>query len=236
MPSPRLTRRLTAALLAALLLPTGAASAADYRPQPFHARYSVQYNGFKIGEIERTLHVDPNGNYVLENFMYPTGLVALFKQDRVLERSTWRYDGAEAVPLRYYAHDTGRAKDATEQLDFDWPHHRVASLRNGKTTEVPLPPGTLDKLMNQMVLRGDVAAGKKHMEYRVADRGKITPYIYNVAGREKVVTDRGTVEAIKVTKGTTTFWLAPQWDYLLIKLVQKNDDSTFASYIQAPRR
>lgn len=219
-----------------LLLHGTVAAAADYRPQPFQARYSVRYNGFSIGEIERTLHVRPDGSYVLENLMYSTGLVALFKPDRALERSTWRYDGTKVVPLQYYAHYTGRAKDVTERLDFDWNRHRLASLRNGVTTEVPLPPGTLDKLMNQMVLRSDVAAGRKHMKYLVADRGKITPYIYNVAGREKVVTDRGTVEAIKVTKGTTTFWLAPQWDYLLIKLVQKNDDSTFASYIEAAGR
>jgi hypothetical protein len=56
-----------------------------------------------------------------------------------------------------------------------------------------------------------------------------------VNGSEEVVTARGRVRAIKVQKGTTTFWLAPEWDYLLVKLIQENDDSTFASYLQAQK-
>lgn len=223
----------TAVLAASLLLSGGTAMAAGYRPQPFHARYSVQADGIKIGELDRTLKHRPDGTYVLENTMHTTGLIALFKKARVQELSIWRYAGDQAVPISYEARTTNGSKTVVERLDFDWQHHTVASLRNGKTTKVPLPPDTLAKLMNQMALRGDVAAGRKHIVYKVADRGKIRTYVYNVVGREKVVTDCGTVEAIKVTKGTTSFWLAPKWDYLLVQLVQKNDDSTFASYLLA---
>jgi hypothetical protein len=111
----------------------------------------------------------------------------------------------------------------------------VSSLRDGKITEVPLVPGAMDKLMHQAILRGDVAAGIQHIEYPIADRSDIKPYVYDVLGSEEVVTARGTVQAIKVRKGTTTFWLAPEWDYLLVKLLQENDDSTYASYLQAEK-
>ncbi len=219
-------------LLLLILLPT-LAGAAGYRPQPFTARYSVYASGFPVGEIVRTLKVEADGHYVLENTLFTTGFVALFKPDRAVETSTWIYRDDKPLPLSYVAHYTGRAKDVTERLDFDWDHHVVNSLRDGKTTPVPLVPGTLDKLMHQIVLRGDIAAGKKHIEYQVADRGEIKSYAYDVVGDEQVVTARGKVEGIKVQKGTTTFWVAPAWDYLLIKLVQKNSDSSFASYIQA---
>lgn len=218
-----------------LLLLAGAAAADGYRPQPFHARYSVHVNGFKVGEIERTLRIEADGRYVLENLAYATGLVSLFTKDRALERSTWTYNDDHALPIEYFAHYTGRSKDVVERLDFDWRRNIVASLRDGKVTEVELVPGTLDKLMHQAILRGDVAAGTRHIEYPVADRNEIKPYQYEVLGSEEVVTARGRVRAIKVQKGTTTFWLAPEWDYLLVQLIQKNDDGTFASYLQAQK-
>jgi len=211
------------------------AQADGYRPQPFDARYSVHVNGFKVGEIERNLKMTAEGHYVLENIMYTTGLVAVFKKDRALERSTWTVNNGHVIPIGYYAHYTGRAKDVVERLDFDWGSNIVTSLRDGKTKPVELVAGALDKLGHQIILRGDIAAGKKHIEYQIADRGEIKPYVYDVIGKEDVVTARGTVNAIKVKKGTTTFWLAPEWDYLLVKLVQENDDGTFASYLQAQK-
>ncbi len=228
----RTHRRLPFALLLLLAFAWGRAGAEEYRPQPFHASYSVHVNGFKVGEITRELHVEADGTYVFENIMYTTGLVALFKKDRVTERSTWRYNDDHPKPIEYYAHYTGRSKDVTERVDFDWQRDIATSLRDGKTKEIALVPGTLDKLMHQIVMRGDIAAGKKHMEYEIADRGEIIPYVYDVVGNENVVTPRGTVNAIKVKKGTTTFWVAPKWDYLLVKLVQENDDGTFASYLR----
>lgn len=225
--------RLIFLALSAGVICVSPAQADDYHPQPFTARYSVHVNGFKVGEIERNLKISPAGQYVLENVMYTTGLVALFKKDRALERSTWRLDKGRVVPVEYFAHYTGRSKDVVERLDFDWGNNTVSSLRDGATKAVELVEGTLDKLGHQIILRRDIATGKKHIEYQVADRGEIKPYIYDVIGKEDVVTARGTVNAIKVQKGTTTFWLAPQWDYLLVKLVQENDDSTFASYLQA---
>lgn len=225
------TYRPVLALLLLLTFTCGSAAAEGYRPQPFHAVYSVQVNGFKVGEITRDLRIEADGHYVLENVMYTTGLVALFKKDRVTERSTWYYNDDHAKPMEYYAHYTGRSKDVTERLDFDWKRDIATSLRDGKTTEVKLVPGALDKLMHQIVLRGDVAAGKTHIEYEIADRNELIPYVYDVVGSENVVTPRGTVNTIKVKKGTTTFWLAPKWDYLLVKLIQENDDGTFASYL-----
>lgn len=217
------------------LLAAAAAHAEGYRPQPFQARYSVHVNGFKVGEIERKLHIETDGRYVLENIAYTTGLVALFKKDRALERSTWLYNDDHVRPIEYFAHYTGRSEDVTERLDFDWQRNVVASLRDDKITEVPLVPGAMDKLMHQAILRGDVAAGMQHIEYQIADRNDIKPYVYDVLGSEEVVTGRGTVQTIKVRKGTTTFWLAPEWDYLLVKLLQENDDSTYASYLQAQK-
>lgn len=228
----RIIRQLSLIIALMLLIPTAAYSDNSYIPQPFTANYSVQLSGFKIGELTRKLYRQEDGLYVLENYTYTTGVVAWFKKDQALERSTWRYQGQTMIPVNYYAHYTGRAKDVVERLDFDWTRNIVTSLRDGKITELPVAIGTPDKLGHQILLRGDVARGMKHIEYQVADRSAIKPYVYDVIGSEELVTARGKVTTIRVQKGTTTFWLAPEWDYLLVQLVQKNKDGIFALYLQ----
>lgn len=217
----------------AWLLPHAALAQDSYQPRPYSATYSVHMGGFKVGELTRELRMEANGNYVLEQQMQTTGIVAFFKKDRVLERSTWRYQNDQPVAMGYYAHYTGRAKDAVERMDFDWTRNIATSLDGGETREISLTPGVQDKLGHQITLIKDIVRGMERIEYQIADRGKLRPYIYEVRGTEQVVTARGTVRTIKVQKGTTTFWLAPEWNYLLVKLVQKNKDGTVASYIQA---
>jgi hypothetical protein len=219
-------------LLLCTVLLIGGAEAADYRPQPFSARYSVHLNGFKVGELQRSLHVEADGRHVLEHVMETTGLVALFKKDRLVERSTWTYADGHAWPAGYAAEYRGRAKDTTEQIAFDWPRHAAIYRRQDEVQEVALTTGMLDKLMHQAMLCSDIASGKETLDYTVLDRGEVKTYAYQLLGVEELVTARGRVNTIKVTRKTTTLWLAPEWDYLLVQLVQNNDDGTIATYIQ----
>lgn len=226
-----LAARLTIAL--SLLLLFGVVQADGDRPQPSSARYSVHLNGLKVGELERHLRIEADGRYVLEDIAETTGVVALFKKDRAVQRSTWIYNNTKPKPIEYVYHYTGRSKDRLERLDFDWQRNIVTSLRHGETREVAIEPGMLDKLMHQVLLPADINAGKKRIEYTIIDRGEIKTYTYEVLGNEELVTARGRVQTIKVQRSDTTLWLVPEWDYLPVQLIQKKDGSTVATYIQA---
>lgn len=219
-------------LFLCMLLNTAAGLADTYQPLPFTARYSVHLDGFKVGELERRLYVEPDGRHVLEQIMETTGVVALFKKDRLVERSAWIHEGGQAIPLGYHAHYTGRAKDTEERIDFDWQQQTATSQRRGKTKELPLVAGMTDKLMHQIMLHSDIATGKECLEYTIIDRNKVKTYAYEALGTEALVTARGMVNTIKIKRKDTTFWLAPEWDYLLVQLLQENDDGTIATYIQ----
>lgn len=219
-----------------VLFITGPLLAAPSAPPLFSAHYAVHANGLKIGEMTRTLRSVGPDRYVLATDLYTTGLVALFKSDRFRERSEWVQNERGYRPVEYYSHYTGRSKDVEERLTFDWKRGIVISLRDGKEKEVPVNTGVLDKLMYQAVMRDDLASGKTRLSYRVADRGKVEDYEFEVLGREKVVTPMGTVHAVKVRKGTTTLWCAIEWDYLPVKLEQKEDTHTVSSYILSLRR
>lgn len=219
---------LTLLLSAAL---SGATFAASAVPQPYKAEYTVHADGFKVGEMTRKLKPLGNGTWQLESSLYTTGLVALFKKDKITERSIWHNGADGLVPISYHSHYSGRSKEVEERLAFDWDRGVVTSLRDGRETDVPLTAGVMDKLVYQFALRQDLANGASRIEYKVADRGKIETYAFKVVGREKVVTSLGEYDTIKVKKGTTTFWVAPALDYLVVQIVQQEDDHTLSSYI-----
>lgn len=222
-------RTVLALLLSAAL--SGAAFAASAVPMPYKAEYTVHADGFKVGEMTRKLRPLPDGTWELESSLYTTGLVALFKSDKLTERSIWQNGAEGLMPISYHSRYTGSSKNVVERLAFDWERGVITSLRDGRETDVPLTSGVMDKLLYQVALRRDLASGASHIEYQVADRGKIETYEFDVLGREKVVTSLGEYDTIKVKKGTTTFWVAPALDYLVVQIVQHEDDHTLSSYI-----
>lgn len=222
-----MTRNLVFLLLVTVAAPLQAASFL----KPYSAEYTVHYNGFKVGEMKQSLKQRGEGRYLLETEVYTTGLVSWFKSDHVVERSVVDYLDGQLKPQRYVYRYTGRKKDVLEKLEFDWDKQQIASLRDGKTKYLALQPGIYDKQVYQLAMRGELGSGRKHFLYTVADRGKIEEYELEVAGHEKVVTTFGEVDSVVVKKGTTTLWLAEDYNYLVVKIEQREDGNLATSYI-----
>jgi len=225
----------------ALTLASGASAAADeIRPysRPFSATYGVEMDGFSVGELKRSFRVRDNGTYVLKSKMYTTGLAALFKEDTVVERSTGKLSDGGVKPFEYYYRHEGRGGEHIERLIFDWSEGTIKSVRDEETNTLEIIPGVLEKQIYQLVLRKDLAAGKKAMNYEVADRGDIRTYRFRVRGEETIETELGELRAIKVerlshSKERKTFiWCSIEHDYQLVRLIQEDDGHTIASHIE----
>ncbi len=203
--------------------------------QPFYAEFSLELDGLTIGRMERSLHPDPQGKgFILEHVMYTTGLVSVFKDDRFTERSWWRLEEGWPQPQHYLYRHTNGSKETVERLEFDWQASTVASLRDNKWTTLPITPQVLDKLDYQIQLRRDLAAGKQHIEYAVADRSKIREYRFQVLGEEQLETPMGLLRTLKVERISnnkerkTRFWAAIDFGYVFIQLEQEDDGHTIA--------
>ncbi len=209
---------------------------AESLPSPFNARYNVVADGFKAGEMEQRLFRTNAHTYVFETEIYPTGLVALFKSDRFVERSVWTAEDGRPVPLEYtYKHTNGKS-ETLERLSFDWTRNLVISIREGEEIALPLEPGMMDKLVYQVALRRDLQEGAKQFNYQVADRGNIRDYHFRVVGNERLKTALGELDTVKlerVSKGDrqTFIWVATGLDYMVVKLTQIDDGHTFSSTI-----
>ena len=66
--------------------------------------------------------------------------------------------------------------------------------------------------------------GKKEFIYTLVDDRKIEVYQFNPKGHETIRTSIGTLDTVRMekesdkSKRSTTFWLAPKYNYLLVKL------------------
>ena len=165
------------------------------------------------------------GRFLYEMASRPRGLLALFRRDTLTERSLWERgpDGAPR-PLRYERIQTG-SRERRARLVFTWSPDGSGRVRNevaGRPWAMAVPPGTLDRLLVQIALRRDLAAGREPLEYPIADGGKLKRYRFAVLGRETVTTSAGRFETVKIQrlrrkgKPPLYFWLAPGLDYLLV--------------------
>ncbi len=212
----------------ALSLPLGA----EPSLRPYSAEYTVQLNGLKVGELQRSLRRQGEQTYLLETRAYTTGLASWFKPDEVVEKSRWRFEQGEPVPLRYDYSYSGRRSDVLERQEFDWQQGVLRSLRDGKTTSIDLEPGLLDKQVFEIAMQQGLEQGAQTGSHRVALRGRITDYAYRVLAREQMVTRPfGEVETLKVQRGNTTMWLAPAHDYIVVRIRQRDGGNTANSYI-----
>lgn len=130
-------------------------------------------------------------------------------------------------PEHYEYHRTvlGSKKDAV--LQFNWQTGTVLNDVKKKPWVMDTPPGTQDNLSYQMQLRLDLASGKESLGYSVADGGKLKSYAFKRVGHDVVQTALGSVNAVKIqrdrgpnSKRQTYIWLAPELDFMLVKLQQ----------------
>lgn len=213
-----------ALLFAVALLTLPLAQAADL--QPFSASYTADWKQLPMsGTASRSLEKTSNGAWKL-SFKASMMIASL------TEESTLTLDKDTLLPQSYHFKRGGLGKSKKADLDFDWNAKMVTGTDRGDAVKIPLNRGMVDKSTYQLALQHDVAAGKKTMSYQVVDDGEVDTYDFRVLGEEKVSTKAGLIDAIKVervrdptqSKRITVMWFAKNWDYLLVRLQQVEND------------
>ncbi|MDQ3564169.1 MAG: DUF3108 domain-containing protein [Pseudomonadota bacterium] len=200
-------------------------------PQPFSVSYSLHTNGLKVGESVRALEKDKNGRYVFRSESRSSGILTLFLNDHVIEKSTWSLSGEDIHPLRYIYRQSG-SKNSVQTVRFDWRAKTIDNREDNKTWRLRLTPNLFDKLVYQIAIMRDLAAGKRSFAYQIVDGGEIKDYRFAYLGEEVVDTPLGKIRAVRLerrkeknnSKRSTTFWCAIRWRYLPVRVetISKN--------------
>ncbi len=208
-------------LLAALIL--GVQQALADLPQPFIATYQAEYSGLNVTATRSLKAID---DHTMELRFSAKSWLASFEET---SRFSWK-DSGQLVPERYSYLRSGLGRDRQAELNFDWHTNTVVNNVQNKPWRMQIPDNVLDKLSYQLQLRHDLLNHKPSMNYKVADGGRLKEYEFKVLGEEVLDTRVGRLMTTKVKRvrddneRITYLWLANDWDHLVVKIQQQEED------------
>ena len=139
-------------------------------------------------------------------------------------------------PINYRFNQRILFRRSKASADFDWGNNEVSYTENKEKGKIVLTENILGPSSASLQLRLDFrqlgeANIPNEISYKVYWKGTIKNRIYDVSeAKESVETPFGTVEAYKVSRQfengsdrSQVFWLAPDLDFAVIKIYDKND-------------
>ncbi len=220
--SPRSGLGAGSLLLLLLLGPQLAIANAVLRP--YTAEYDTSAHGMHV-TLNRELKTDGDGDYTLTNggkiLVVGFHEVAVFKvnKDEITPQS-YVYQGTGLINRRREVHFTPGSKT-------------LRSLYKGEWYDLPNKPGTLDRLSQQEHLRLMMlndSNPREDIDVVVADGRKVKDYKIVYVGEEVIETALGPVNTLhferrhKDPSRKSEIWVAPAWDYLMVKTIHVEDD------------
>ena len=200
---------------------------AQQTPVPFSAEYKVTKGIMSVGTTKRSLQDKGNGYYTFESITTPGGVAKLFTSGKVVERSYWRWFDNKLIPQEYEYQNSGEQK-RNVKLIFDWDQNQVTNIINGDPWTMEIEENTLDKLIYQLAIMYDLSDGIDQLFYKVADGGKTKTYDIKIAGEERLVTELGTFNTVKIIRThkerTTIMWCAKELQFLPARIEQRKGD------------
>lgn len=215
--------RSAAALLLLAALPVWAGGDGLPAPlAPFEAEYRVGRSGMEVGRARVRLEPHARG-WRYESVTEAQGLLALFVDGPVVERTLLEAHGDGLRPLEYHH----REPDSDARVRFDWGagEARVDSPDGART--IPLEPGTRDQFSAMLAVMQALAAGDTEVRFPgIDDEGEREPLAFVAEGRETIEVPLGRYEVVRVRriregKRTTVTWLAPELDWLPVRVEQR---------------
>lgn len=199
-------------------------------PETFKNIYKASYYGFSI-TVTHELSNTAKGKKL--RFFADSMLAS------IEEISYFNWPTQEQLqPTKYIYKRRGLGRDRDAKLDFNWETGKVTNNVEDKPWKMDIHPGVMDKMGFQMQLQRDLIAGKhENLVYDIADGGRIKQYTFAIVGEEVLDTPLGEVKTVKVERTrkdddrVTYAWMAPDYQYLLVRMQQQEGGDEYTIYI-----
>lgn len=160
----------------------------------------------------------------------------------IRESTLLDFDGRRVTPHEYrYTLKGFMIRNRATSYDFDWDELLLKDREKNREVDFSDIPELQDQLGAQLQLWVDLKAGKEYMEYVIPDNGDFRNYEFKILREETLDTENfGKVETVLVERirdedspRTTHMWFVPEWDYVLVRLEQTNEEGEdFEIYLE----
>lgn len=196
---------------------------------PFKVNYIINRNGMDLVDMRRSLIKTGPDTYQFLSTSKATSNISWLIRDRIKEQSLFTLQ-QPLRPLSYQYEQKGGRKTQQTELLFDWSNKTVIDTLKNKAKPVSIPTGTSDKLLYQLQIMVDLAAGKRELNYTIAEKGRVHHYQFKHIGNETLKLSIGVYDTIILQRDTgkrsTTIWCAPALDYLPVRIEHKEKDGS----------
>ncbi|MDO4223721.1 MAG: DUF3108 domain-containing protein [Acinetobacter sp.] len=193
---------------------------------PFKADYQFAYNGKNVGSATRQLS-QQNGQWVYV-FSAKAGVIASASE-------TSRFSFANGIINSHNFSRTSKilVHNRSLSIAFNAANKTINTNKDGTKRSFAWRAGSLDELNAELQVREDLKNNALKAQYWIADAKEVEGHRFVRQGAEQVKTNAGTFNTIKVVmqhrdpQRSTTFWLAPQLDYLPVKVTHKDEGTSY---------
>ncbi len=225
---------LTLAALAGAVAPARACAGEPVALKPYEAEYRTAVRGLKLS-THRQLKCEGGGRYTLT--ADGRNLVA-----NLQEVSVFRVEGERVQPKSYVYQLTAPLLKRRREVHFAPGSESIRSLYKNEWYELPYTESTLDRMSQQEQLRLfllNEPHPDENFSFRVADGKRIKEYDFIFRGEEVIDTPLGRVNTLRFERThdsperKSETWVAPAWDYLMVRAIHIEDDQPVEALITA---
>lgn len=216
---------LLTALTSLVLL--GGVSSSSFALSPFNASYQFSYNGKNVGSATRQLA--QNGNSWTYSFSAKAAALASAN-----ETSRFSLSNGQIQSSSFSRTSKVLVHSNKLNITFNPSSKVISTQKDDKARSFAWRAGVLDELNAELQVREDLKGGGLKGTYYIADAKSADARQFIKQGTESVTTPYGTYSTIKVllkhdnaTK-SSIFWLAPQLDYLPVKMTHQDGKTSYS--------
>lgn len=221
--SGRMSRGGLGLLLALFCFSTQAAE-----PALFSLEYDARFGSWRAESVRSLTQEESNGVYHMQ--AQSKVLLLGTSVSTITEDATFTLQDGLPLTRNYRFTQTGIGA-RERSVEFDRNAGVARYQVKDKRGEVALQGPVYDELTTFLVLRQRLQQGEQEIVFDVMDRDRIETHHYRVLGEEPLHTALGDFDAVHVarlrqegSKRSTEFWLARDYDYVLLKLEQTEPD------------
>ncbi|MEX1196295.1 MAG: DUF3108 domain-containing protein [Pseudohongiellaceae bacterium] len=205
---------------------------------PYEAEYEARSHGLS-STASRTLHRPSAGaDANIRTYRLTQSLSVRVLGANLItlqESSHFAQSGTSLIGGAYRYEQTGISR-RNRHIRFNWLDDSARVTTRDRNETYAIERGTLDQLAFTAQLRLDVrkarqeGEGKTDFTFRIIDEHGPEEQLYRLAGSETLETPIGSMETVRLERirepdspRTTTVWLAPSEEYIMVRLLQTEE-------------